>query len=180
LSPRAIYENKKNPVILGIDPGYARLGFGVIRFFKDSSKIDILDYGVLETDSQEKHELRLLAIQKGIQRLITKYAPDTVAIEKIFLAKNRKTGIQVAEARGVVLATAALLKLEIAEYSPLEVKIAITGHGRSSKEDMQEMVKILCSLDQIPEPDDAADGLANALTYIHQFSFRKAVKKYMN
>ena len=165
---------------MGIDPGYARLGFGIIKFFQDSSKMDILDYGVLETSSREKHENRLLAIQKGIQRLIKKFRPDTVAIEKIFLAKNRKTGIQVAEARGVILATAALLKLEIAEYSPLEVKIAITGNGHCDKGDMQEMVKILCSLDEIPKPDDAADGLANALTFIHQFSFRKAVKKYMN
>lgn len=164
--------------IIGVDPGYARLGYGVICHNVKNRKIKALDFGVLETKPSQLHPDRLLLIQRGIKKIIKKYKPDILAIEKIFFAKNQKTVILVAESRGVVLCAAAEMKIRTVEFTPLEVKNAVTGAGRADKREIQEMVKILCSLSEIPRSDDAADALANALTYTQHSNFSKIINRY--
>jgi crossover junction endodeoxyribonuclease RuvC len=143
--------------ILGIDPGYATLGWSVI-----SDNLKIIDYGFIETSSgQEIHE-RLFIIHNEINKIIDYYKPDSLAVEKLFFAKNTKTAIDVAKAIGVILLTARLKDLNFNEYTPLQVKNAITGYGRATKDQMQNMVMKIYNLKEIPHPDDAADALAIA------------------
>jgi len=149
-------------IILGLDPGYATVGYGVIK--KEGSKISAVAFGIIKTGAKMAFPKRLLEIAGGIDEIIKKYKPEMVAIEKLFFFKNQKTAIDVSQARGAMVLKVAEHHLPVKEFTPLEVKQAITGYGRADKRQMQEMVKVLFGLKTIPKPDDAADALAIAYT----------------
>jgi crossover junction endodeoxyribonuclease RuvC len=148
--------------ILGIDPGYGRMGFGVILV--DGSKIELVDYGVITTPASDTFEKRLLAISNDLQEVLTRNKPDAFAIEKLFFGKSSTTAMKVAESRGVALLSGAKANIPIVEYAPSQIKLALTGDGKANKQGVQKMVKELLSLPRIPKPDDAADALAVAIT----------------
>lgn len=160
--------------VLGIDPGYATIGFGILDF--DKNKTTVVDYGVIETPKNEGFPQRLVMIEEGVHALIDKYSPDEVSIEELFFAKNVTTGINVAHARGVILATVVQRIGNIFEYTPLQIKQALTGYGRADKHQIQSMVKTLLNLKSIPRPDDAADALAVALTHIQSRNFKDSFR----
>ena len=148
-------------IILGIDPGIAIVGYGVI--VADKGRFGVIDYGVITTSKNEKTPQRLALIEKALIELIEKYKPDCIALEELFFQNNQKTAIIVAEARGVLLLTSVKYCGKLYEYTPLQIKQAITGYGTADKKQVQFMVKALLNLNQIPKPDDAADALAVAL-----------------
>ncbi len=148
-------------IILGIDPGFARTGYGIIE--EKNKNLRVLDYGCLSTPAGLIFEKRLEKIHAGLEKLIKKFKPDVCAVEKIFFCKNTKTAIDVGQARGVVILTAAEKNLEIREFTPLQVKQSLTGYGKAEKQQIQKMVKIILNLNEIPKPDDAADALALAI-----------------
>ena len=150
-------------VIVGFDPGLATLGYGVIRV--EQGKISMIDYGAVLTPKEENLAVRLAMLEEGVKQIIDTYKPDEIAIEELFFAKNVTTGINVAHARGVILLTAVKACGKIYEYTPLQIKQALTGYGRADKHQVQEMVKVMLRLKKIPKPDDAADALAVALTH---------------
>lgn len=152
--------------ILGIDPGIAIVGYGIIE--KEASKIKMLEYGSIQTKAGLSNPERLEIIFNELNNIIKEFKPDEVAYEKLFHEKNSKTVITVSQARGVEVLAAKLNGLPIYEYTPLQVKTKITGYGRASKAQMQESVKRLLNLTSIPKPDDAADALAIAIC--HSFS----------
>lgn len=152
-------------MIIGIDPGLARLGYGVIDL--TDRKERALCYGCIETDKELRHAERLLRIYTEINSLFDRYPPSHLALEKLFFAKNISSAMGVSEVRGVILLAAEQRKIPITEYTPNEIKQAITGSGRAEKHQMQEMIKSLLHLEEIPRPDDAADGLSIALCHIH-------------
>ncbi|MFA5188209.1 MAG: crossover junction endodeoxyribonuclease RuvC [Patescibacteria group bacterium] len=151
-------------IILGVDPGVATTGFA---FIKETGKNNqILDFGIISTSPRQKFPERLKYIHQSLNKLIKKYRPDVIAVEQLFFCKNVKTALQVGQARGVILLTAILNKLPLYEFTPLQVKQSVCGYGKADKRQVQAMVKILLNLKQIPKPDDAADALAIALTYL--------------
>ncbi len=149
--------------ILGIDPGLATMGFGVIDTV--NGKSTAVDYGVVLTPKNEALPTRLAILEKGVKSLIEKYKPDEVALEELFFNNNVKTAIDVAQARGVILLTCVKECGRLFEYTPLQIKQALTGYGRAEKRQIQQMVTTFLGLSKIPRPDDAADGLAVALTH---------------
>ena len=149
-------------VILGIDPGYALVGYGVIE--KDSrGNCSVIDYGAINTPKEEDFPVRLAMIQDGMKCLINKFKPDAVAVEELFFNQNITTGIAVAEARGVILCTAIQHVPKVFEFTPMQVKLSITGTGKADKKQVQFMTKTILKLKSVPKPDDAADALAVAL-----------------
>lgn len=150
--------------VLGFDPGYGTLGFGVID--KEGNRYRVISYGTIVTPKSDTFSDRLHYIGEQIELIIDKFVPDEIAIEELFFQKNVKTAIKVAEARGVILYISSQKCKKIYEYTPLEVKQSITGYGKAEKKQIQEMLKILLKLDKIPKPDDAADALAIALTHL--------------
>jgi len=152
-------------LVLGIDPGTATTGFGLVRQTRGRSII--VSYGVIKTSPAMDMPNRLVKIKREYTALLEEYQPDAVAIEAIFHHKNSKTVISVAQSRGVLLMAAADQAIEIAEYTPLQVKQAVTGVGNADKRQVQVMVQKILSLDSIPRPDDAADALAIALCHLH-------------
>lgn len=150
-------------VILGIDPGLAIVGFGVIN--KERNKTEVIDYGVIRTPKEDTLPTRLEKVYKGMCELIDKYKPDQVAIEELFFNTNITTGIAVAEARGVIILACINKGCKLFEYTPLQIKQALTGNGRADKQQVQYMVKAILRLTSVPKPDDAADGLAAALCH---------------
>jgi len=150
--------------ILGIDPGTAKLGYGLIDYNDTNKKVKMLKYGCLTTPSGMPAANRLHQLYRELCAIIKKEKPDKMAVEELFFFKNLKTAIKVAEARGVILLAGRENKIEISEHTPLEVKQAVVGYGRADKSQIQKMVKVLLCLDKIPQPDDAADALAVALT----------------
>lgn len=149
-------------IVLGIDPGYAIIGYGVL----DTSKSNMLvDYGAIITPKEDSMPVRLKNIDKSLKYLFEKFKPDVVAIEELFYFKNQKTVIQVAQARGVILLACQKYCGNIYEYTPLQIKQALTGQGRAEKAQVQFMVKAILGLDKIPKPDDAADALAVAICH---------------
>lgn len=150
-------------IILGIDPGYGLVGFGVLE--KNGGNIRPLDFGCISTSKEQKLTQRLEIISNCMHQLIDKWQPDEMAIEKLFFNKNITTGIPVAQARGVILVAAQEKGLPIYEYTPQNIKMALTGMGRADKHQMQFMVKTLLGLKEIPKPDDAADALAVAICH---------------
>lgn len=149
--------------ILGIDPGTATTGFGVIDYVKKEPKV--VDFGVITTPAKQPLASRLDTIFTEINQLITQHRPDAMAVEHLYFASNVTTAMSVSQARGVALLAAARNDLSVAEYTPLEIKQATTGYGRAEKRQMQEMVKTLLGLTSIPRPDDAADALAIAICH---------------
>ena len=149
--------------ILGIDPGTGILGFGVIDMRK--GKPCLVDAGVIRTPAHEDDVVRLQTIYDELTDIIMQTKPTHMAVEKLFFARNVTTAMTVAQARGVVLLCGSQNSLEIAEYTPLQIKMAITGYGRADKKQIQEMVRIHLGLTEVPKPDDCADALAAALTH---------------
>lgn len=152
-------------IILGIDPGLANTGYGLIRYEK--KKIELIDYGCVLTYKKDAFSLRIKKIYYKIKELIEKYNPHEVAIEEIFFNKNVRSALTVSKVHGMVAITVALMGLELYEYTPLQIKQATVGNGRAEKHQVQSMVKILLNLSEIPQPDHAADALAAAICHVH-------------
>ena len=150
-------------IILGIDPGLATVGWGVIESIRGNKRA--IAYGAILTPPHTDIEARLLMIQNDIEEIIKKYKPDEMAIEELFFNTNITTGIAVAEARGVILCTAHRLGVKISEYTPLQVKQAVVGYGKAEKKQVMDMTRRLLNMKEIPRPDDAADALALAVCH---------------
>jgi crossover junction endodeoxyribonuclease RuvC len=156
-------------IILGIDPGYGRTGYGVIA--TEGSRIKYLDCGVIETDAKSLFSERLMAINRELKKIIKKYKPDLVSVEELFFYKNVTTAVKVGQARGVIILTAGLEKVPVVEYTPLQVKQAISGYGKAEKKQIQQMVKVFLGMREVPKPDDAADALAIAICAANSRNF---------
>lgn len=150
--------------ILGIDPGTGILGFGVIDVDK-RGKGTLLDAGVIRTPVKQADSLRLVTIFDELSQIIMGFKPQVMAVEKLFFAQNVTTAMSVAQARGVVLLCGEQNGLELHEYTPLQIKQALTGYGRADKKQMQEMVRVILGLKDVPKPDDCADALAAAICH---------------
>jgi crossover junction endodeoxyribonuclease RuvC len=148
--------------ILGIDPGTGILGFGVIDL-DERGKVSLVDAGVIRTPVHQPDSERLVTIYDELHEIITTNKPTVMSVEKLFFSQNVTTAMSVSQARGVVLLCGKQHKLELYEYTPNQIKLAITGHGKADKKQMQEMVRILLGLKEVPQPDDAADALAAAI-----------------
>ena len=151
-------------IILGIDPGLATLGYGLIR--KDETgRCEVIDYGVITTPKEESLPTRLVLLEDGINQILRNYRPNQIAMEELFFSKNITTGIAVAHARGVALLACVKYCPYLFEYTPMQIKQALTGYGKADKAQMQQVVTTMLHLDKIPRPDDAADALAIALCH---------------
>lgn len=148
--------------LLGIDPGTGILGFGVIDAVR---KTQLIDAGVIRTPAHQPEPERLLAIYEGLQEIVASTNPQVVSVEKLFFARNVTTAMAVSQARGVVLLVAQQHGLPVFEYTPMQIKLSLTGYGKADKKQVQEMVRILLNLHEPPKPDDCADALAAALTH---------------
>ncbi len=162
--------------IIGIDPGFAITGFGVIEY--TGNKFSIIDVGAITTEAGLELSDRLLTLSNGLDELIVKYKPDAMAVEELFFNTNVKTAIKVGHGRGVVLLAAAKADIKVYEYTPLQVKQAVVGYGRAKKEQVQQMVKVLLNLEKIPKPDDAADALAIAICHAHSCGSYNIIQRY--
>ncbi|MBI1794644.1 MAG: crossover junction endodeoxyribonuclease RuvC [Chloroflexi bacterium] len=151
---------------LGIDPGTATTGYGFVRLEPDG-ELAAVKYGVILTPAHTPDHERLLALYRELRKLILLHRPDSVAVEKLFFQRNISTAITVGQARGVILLAIAEAGLDMGEYTPNEVKQAVAGYGSAGKKQVQEMVRTLLGLAEIPKPDDAADALAVAITHLH-------------
>ena len=162
--------------VLGIDPGTAIVGYGIVDY--DGRNFKVVDYGCIYTDKDESQEKRIEKIYDEIDDIIKKYKPDTMGVEELFFFKNNKTVITVGQARGVILLCGRKNRIGISGYTPLQVKMGITGYGRADKQQIQKMVMSILKLEEIPKPDDAADALAIAVTHTHAIMSQvKDVKK---
>lgn len=152
-------------IILGIDPGYAIVGYGVVRY--ESGRFTVLDYGAVRTSPKQDFEERLCRIYDQTEALIHRWNPGVLGIEQLFFNTNTTTAMGVAQARGCILLCAAKTGLQIHEYTPLQIKQAVTGYGGADKRQVQEMTRMLLGLPEIPKPDDTADALAVAVCCAH-------------
>lgn len=150
--------------ILGIDPGFGRMGFGAIRV--DGIVVRLIDYGVITTKSTETFDERLVQIAEDVRALLKEHKPDLIGMEKLFFGKSSTTAMRVSEVRGVVRLLCAEQKIPMVEFTPSQIKKTTTGNGAATKQGMQKMVQHLLQLKNIPRPDDAADALAVALTAV--------------
>ena len=162
-------------IILGIDPGYAIVGWGVLEYSGNSFKT--LGYGSIQTPAHTDADSRLLEIYRGMKAVIEKYKPAQMAAEELFFNTNSKTAITVAQATGVILLSARLMGVEVFEYTPLQVKQAVVGYGRAEKKQVIDMVTSILNLKAPPKPDDTADALAIAVCHAHSGCSRLA--KYL-
>lgn len=153
-------------LVLGIDPGTATTGYGLV-FENETGVLCANTYGVISTPADLEMPARLQSLYKQIEQLILLHRPDSGAVEKLFFQRNVSTALSVGQARGVILLAFANRSIPVAEYTPLEVKQAVTGYGSAGKNQVQNMVKALLSMDQLPKPDDAADALAIAICHIN-------------
>ena len=151
---------------LGIDPGTATTGFGLVRL-TDEGELVFVQHGILSTPKDATPSARLELLYDQLQTLLNKHKPDTAAVEKLFFSRNVTTALAVGQARGVVLLALQQAGIEVFEYTPNEVKQAVAGYGSAEKRQVQEMVRALLQLDSIPKPDDAADALAIAITHLN-------------
>jgi len=162
-------------LILGIDPGSAACGLGLIRY--ENKKIFLEGYDCLKTFPGKDTAERLKDLFKQLEKVLKKHKPQIVAVEEIFFFKNQTTAVKVSQARGVILLAAAQSNAQVFEFTPLQVKQALTGYGRAEKKQIQEMVKSFLRLKEIPKPDDAADALALAICCAHSLSLLSGAKK---
>jgi crossover junction endodeoxyribonuclease RuvC len=153
-------------VALGIDPGTATTGYGLVRLEPNGGLLAV-DYGVITTPKNTPAPARLVMLHQQLTELLKDHHPDTAAVEKLFFQRNVSTAISVGQARGVTLLALAQAGLDVFEYAPNEIKQAVAGYGSAGKRQMQEMVRVLLTLDDIPRPDDAADALAVAITHLN-------------
>lgn len=154
-------------IILGIDPGFAITGYGIINF--EGNRFKVIDYGCITTEANIPLSDRLKSIYEGLNSIIFRYKPDVCAIEELFFNKNVKTALAVGHGRGVAVLCAAQANIEVYEYTPLQVKQALVGYGRADKKQVQQMIKVILSLTEIPKPDDTADALAVAVCHAHSY-----------
>ncbi len=157
--------------ILGIDPGTATTGYGIVE--QQAGRAALVDYGTIITVANLDMPQRLTKINQELNRLLDEFRPDVVAVEEIFFHKNAKTIVTVAQARGVVLMTIAAAGVQVAEYTPLQVKQAVVGYGQADKRQVQLMVQKLLSMKDLPRPDDAADALAVAICHLHSYKIQE-------
>lgn len=155
-------------IILGIDPGYAIVGYGVLEY--SNNKFKVIEYGAITTDSKTDMFDRFKSIYDDICDVMERTKPDFMAIEELFFNSNQKTAINVAQARGVILLAAMNRGIRIFEYTPLQVKQAVAGYGRADKKQVQQMVKLLLGLKKVPKPDDTADAVAIAICHGHSYN----------
>jgi len=152
-------------VIFGIDPGYAIIGCGIVRY--ERNNFTLIGYGAITTDKDMPFNERLIKIYDDLSELLNKFKPDAISIERLYFNTNQKTAIDVAQARGVIVLAAQKAGIPLFEYTPLQVKQSIVGYGRAEKQQVQEMTRMFLHLDKIPRPDDAADALALAICHGH-------------
>lgn len=162
--------------ILGIDPGFAIVGCGIVDY--SGNRFSVVDYRAVTTKAGEKLENRLKTIYDRLCELIDLFKPDCVSIEELFFNTNAKTAIQVGQARGVILLAAINKGLKVYEYTPLQVKQSVVGYGRAEKIQVQQMVKSILNLKEIPKPDDVADGLALAVCHAHSYKIGALKEKF--
>lgn len=170
-------------ITLGIDPGTAIMGYGLVESgaavsvssgtMVSGEQLKMLEYGALYTPANAPLSERLPQLYEGLMDLLKEYKPDAMGIEQLFFNKNVRTALAVGHARGVAILAGAHAGLRVGEYTPLQVKQAVVGYGRATKEQVQYMVKILLNMDHIPRPDDAADALAIAICHIHSSAYEK-------
>ena len=153
-------------LVIGLDPGTATTGYGLVRETRDGS-LEAVAYGVITTPAKMPMPKRLAQLYSELAEILLLHKPDTSAVEKLFFQKNVSTAISVAQGRGAALVALAQADLDVAEYTPNEIKLAIAGYGGADKRQMQQMVRALLNLDDIPRPDDAADALAVAICHLH-------------
>lgn len=161
-------------IILGIDPGIAIVGYGIIKY--KNNKFKVIDYGQINTDPKLSTLERLEIIYKGIDILIKNYNVNEIGVEELFFNKNVKTAITVAQARGVILLSCQHNKIPVYEYTPLQVKQGVVGYGRAEKSQVQQMVTSFLGLKKVPKPDDVADALAVAICHAHSNKLEKTLK----
>lgn len=159
-------------LVLGIDPGTATTGYGIVHE-DDSGNLTARDFGVVSTSSKLPMPQRLLQIYREIKDIADLHQPDHGAVEKLFFQTNVKTAISVGQGRGVALLALAEAEIPIMEFTPLEIKQAVVGYGNADKQQVQNMIRALLGLDEIPRPDDAADALAVAICYLHSYRMNK-------
>lgn len=154
-------------LVIGIDPGLAITGYGLIQQDEKSETLKVVSFGAIRTSSKIQVPDRLFEIYSQLKDILNLHQPDTAAVEKLFFQRNVRTAIDVGQGRGVAILALAEAKIALAEYSPLEVKQAVVGYGGADKNQMQQMVKAILRLNELPQPDDAADALAIAICHIH-------------
>ena len=165
--------------VIGIDPGTALTGYGIVEELQNQS-LQVVDFGVIRTESTDKPEIRLRKIFTQLNEVLSLYKPETGAVEKLFFQRNTRTAMSVGQARGVAILSLAEAGLSIYEYGPVEIKQAVVGYGRASKNQVQQMVKMLLNLQEIPKPDDAADALAVAICHIHSRKMLEVQQDHMS
>ncbi len=165
---------KNNLIILGIDPGVATTGYAFIK--EKDPQAEVIDFGTISTSAKTAFSERLKQIHQDLTKLIKKHKPLAIVVEQLYFCKNVKTALNVGQARGVILLTAILNKLPLYEFTPLQIKQAVCGYGKADKNQVQQMVKNILKLKQLPRPDDAADALAVALTYLQSKNYIEKTK----
>lgn len=163
--------------ILGIDPGYAILGYGIVDLV--GNRFKVVDYGAVTTEAGMEMPDRLKILYNALMELILRYEPEVASVEELFFNTNAKTAILVGQARGVAVLACANSGLEIEEYTPLQIKQALVGYGRAEKKQVQQMVKTILNLKEVPKPDDTADALAAAVCHGHSAGSRNRLKSLM-
>lgn len=164
-------------VVLGVDPGTATMGYGVVG--RAGERLMLIDYGVITTSADLDLPIRLQRLYSGLTDLIARFRPAGVAVEELFFNRNTRSALAVGQARGVAMLAAANAGVSVSEYTPLEVKQAIVGYGRASKQQIQRMVCMLLGLDFCPQPDDAADALAIAICHLHSSERARVLSEWM-
>jgi crossover junction endodeoxyribonuclease RuvC len=159
-------------LVIGIDPGTASTGYGLIRQLSNG-QLHLVDYGMISTAAGQPLPARLLDLYSSLMDVLNEYEPDSAAVETLFFQRNVSTALMVGQARGVALLALAMANVAVDEYSPSEVKLAVSGYGNADKQQMQAMVKALLAMDHIPKPDDAADALAVAICHCHSHKIRR-------
>jgi len=160
-----IQEESADMIIMGIDPGFAITGYGIVKY--EGNKFSVLDFGAITTKASMGLPERLLFLNDRLEELISKYKPGAISVEELFFNKNIKTALAAAHGRGIALLAASRSGAEVFEYTPLQVKQAVVGYGRAEKTQIQQMVKVLLNLPGVPRPDDVADALAVAICHAH-------------
>lgn len=153
-------------IVIGVDPGLAVTGYGLVGE-TSTGDLEYIAHGVITTSNQQEDPLRLLTLYRELKAVVLHHQPDSCAVEKLFFQRNVKTALRVGEGRGAALIALASAELPLKEYSPSEIKQAVVGYGNADKNQVQEMVKLLLNMDEIPRPDDAADALAVAICHLH-------------
>jgi crossover junction endodeoxyribonuclease RuvC len=161
--------------VLGIDPGSETTGWGVVE--GDARKYRLVDFGTLKASPRERFAARLLKISDGVEEVLKRFAPDACAVEEAFYAVNVKTAIKLGQVRGAILVAAERARVEIGEYAPRLVKATVVGYGGAEKHQVQEMVRVLLSMKEIPQPHDASDALAIAITHLHHTNLASRVEQ---